>query len=206
MKVAIYARVSTSDKDQDPETQLLAIRQYCAAQGWEITETYVDHASARDLLQRTAWRDLLAAVGKRTRGFDAVVVFKLDRAFRSVKEMHDTLAAWDAAKVGFNSVREHFDTKTALGRLMISILGALAEFELETIRERVIAGMDRAKEQGHRLGRPPLSARKGFVKRFAAIVPSVLQGEISNTEAAERLGISVRSFRRWMTENQERGT
>ena len=74
------------------------------------------------------------------------MVFKLDRAFRSVKHMHDTLSAWEMAGVGFQSMRENFETTTtAAGRLMLNILGFLAEFELELIRERVKAGMDRAR-------------------------------------------------------------
>ena len=59
MKVALYARVSTSDRDQDPETQLMPLRDYCRAQGWEIVGEYVDHPSARDLAHRTGWRQLV---------------------------------------------------------------------------------------------------------------------------------------------------
>ena len=94
MRVAIYARVSTSDKDQDPETQLMGQRDYCAAQGWDVVREYVDIAPARDMAHRTAWRQLLDDGAKRR--FKAVVVFKLDRAFRSVKDMHNTLETWDA--------------------------------------------------------------------------------------------------------------
>ena len=152
MKVAVYARVSTSDRDQDPETQLMALRDYCRAQDWEIAHEYVDQASARDLAHRTAWRQLLDDGAKRR--FKAVVVFKLDRAFRSVKDMHDTLAAWDILGIQFKSIREQFDTGTAVGRLLLNLLAAVAEFELEMIRERVKAGMDRARRQGRRIGRP----------------------------------------------------
>ena len=65
MRVAIYARVSTSDKDQDPETQLLALRDYCAAQGWDIAGEYVDHAPANDLAHRVHWRRLLDDAARR---------------------------------------------------------------------------------------------------------------------------------------------
>ena len=101
-----------------------------------------------------------------------VVVFKLDRAFRSVKHMHDTLTAWEMAGVGFRSMRENFETTTAAGRLMLNILGSLAEFELELIRERVKAGMDRARRQGKRIGRPrvtgPARLRSSFWSYFGA--------------------------------------
>ena len=170
MKVALYARVSTSDKDQDPETQMMALRDYCQAQGWEVVSEYVDQASARDLVHRTAWRQLLDDAARRR--FKAVVVFKLDRAFRSVKDMHDTLAAWDAVGVAFRSMREQFDTTTAVGRLLLNLLAAVAEFELEMIRERVKAGMDRARRQGKRIGRPrvngPSRLQTSFWSGFGA--------------------------------------
>ena len=93
MRVGLYARVSTLDKDQDPETQLVALREFVRAQGWEIFREYVDHAPARDLTHRTAWRELLDDAARKR--FKTVVVFRLDRAFRSVKDMHDTLATWE---------------------------------------------------------------------------------------------------------------
>ena len=152
MKVGIYARVSTSDREQNPETQLLVLREYVKAQSWEPFREYVDQAPANDLAHRVAWRQLLDDAAKRR--FQVVLVFKLDRAFRSVKHMHDTLSAWEMAGVDFQSVREKFDTGTALGRLLLNLLASLAEFELELIRERVKAGMERARKQGHRIGRP----------------------------------------------------
>ena len=94
MRLALYARVSTRDKDQNPDTQLLRLRNFVTAHPeWHVTKEYVDTASANDILHRTAWRQLLNDAAKRK--FDAVLVFKLDRAFRSVKHMHDTLAVWD---------------------------------------------------------------------------------------------------------------
>ena len=104
MRVVLYARVSTTDKDQDPETQLMALTDYCSIQGWEVAKQYVDRASSRDIAHRTEWWRLLDDGAKRR--FKAVVVFKLDRAFRSVKDMHDTLATWDALGVQFRSVKE----------------------------------------------------------------------------------------------------
>ncbi len=121
--VALLARVSTSDKNQDPETQLMPLRDYCQAHGWEIYQEYVDHAPANDLAHRIAWRQLLDDAAKKR--FSVVLVFKLDRAFRSVKHMHDTLAAWEVVGVSFKSLREQFDTSTALGRLLLNLLASL---------------------------------------------------------------------------------
>ena len=194
IRVGLYARVSTSDRDQDPETQLVALRDYCRMQGWEVVSEYVDQASARDIAHRTAWRQLLDDAARRR--FKAVVVFKLDRAFRSVKDMHDTLAAWDAVGVAFRSMREQFDTATAVGRLLLNLLAAVAEFELEMIRERVKAGMDRARRQGKRIGRPRVTDRRGFKRRFGAILERLNAGSISRRKAAQELGIGYATLKR----------
>ena len=194
MKVALYARVSTSDKDQDPETQLMPMRDFCQAQGWQIAGEYVDYAPANDLAHRTQWRQLLDDAAKRR--FSIVLVFKLDRAFRSVKHMHDTLAAWEVVGVSFKSLREQFDTSTALGRLLLNLLAALAEFELELIRERVKAGMDRARRQGRRIGRPRVTDRRGFKKSFGAILERLRAGDISRRRAAGELGIGYATLKR----------
>ena len=130
------------------------------------------------------------------RRFKLVLVFKLDRAFRSVKDMHDTLAAWEMVDVGFKSVREQFDTQTALGRLLMNLLGALAEFELELIRERVKAGMDRARRQGKRIGRPRVTERRGFKNRFGAILERLRSGNISRRKAARELKIGYATLKR----------
>ena len=187
MRVAAYARVSTSDKDQNPETQLLALRDFARAQQWEIVGEFVDHAPANDSLHRTAWRKLLDDAAKRR--FQAVLVFKLDRAFRSVKHMHDTLAVWEAQGIGFVSAREGFDTRTAIGRLLLNLLASLAEFELATLSERVKAGMERARRQGRHVGRPAVTARPAVRRGWAALEAEVRQGTVSASEAARRLGV-----------------
>ena len=203
MKVALYARVSTSDKDQEPETQLMALRDFVRAQGWETYREYVDQAPANDMAHRTAWRELLDAGAKKR--FQVVLVFKLDRAFRSVKHMHDTLSAWEAVGVSFQSVRERFDTSTALGRLLLNLLASLAEFELELIRERVKAGMDRARRQGHRIGRPRVTERLGFKQHSGAVLERLGRGEISRRRAAEELGIGYATLKRLLEDRNHDG-
>src|ERR671918_1406523 len=193
MRVAIYARVSTSDKQQ-PESQMMALRDSCLAQGWEVHREYVDQAPANDLLHRVQWRRLLDDAAKRR--FSAVLVFKLDRAFRSVKHMHDTLAAWELVGVSFQSLRERFDTSTALGRLLLNLLASLAEFELELIRERVKAGMERARRQGKQIGRPRVIDRRGFTRRFGDILERLIKGEISRRQAARELKIGYATLKR----------
>lgn len=199
MRVAIYARVSTIDKNQNPETQLMPLRDYCHAQGLEIYREYVDTASALDIAHRTAWRELLDDAAKRK--FQMVLVFKLDRAFRSVKHMHDTLSTWEAVGVSFKSIREQFETSTALGRLLMNLLAALAEFELELIRERVKAGMERAARQGRRIGRPKVTDRRGFESRYKMILERLAAKEISRRGAAKELNIGYATLKRLLDSN-----
>jgi len=136
MRITLYARISTRDKDKNPETQLLCLRQFVSQHSdWQVTHTYIDQASANDLLHRTRWKHLQDAAVKRQ--FDAVPVFKLGGAFRSVKHIYDTLDVWDALPVGFLSAQEGFDTTTALARLLLNWLASLAEFELKIIRNAI---------------------------------------------------------------------
>ena len=196
MKVAIYARISTSDKDQNSDTQLMPLRDFVKAHGLVCYREYVDEAPANDLVHRTAWRELLNDAARKR--FQTVLVFKLDRAFRSVKHMHDTLAAWELVGVDFQSIRERFDTSTALGRLLLNLLASLAEFELELIRERVKAGMERARRQGIHIGRPRVTDRRGFNASFGALLERLNRQEISRRQAAKELKIGYATLKRLM--------
>ena len=173
---------------------MMPLREFVKARGLEVHREYVDKAPANDLAHRTAWRELLDDAAKKR--FTVVLVFKLDRAFRSVKHLHDTLAAWEMVGVGFQSIREQFDTQTAIGRLLMNMLGALAEFELELIRERVKAGMDRARRQGRRIGRPRVTDKRGFNRRFGAVLERINAGNISRRQAARELGIGYATLKR----------
>lgn len=171
MRVALYARVSTRDQGQDPETQLHALRQWAAQQGHEVVREYVDLASAGDLRGRVEWRRLLEDA--RRGGWDALAVVRLDRAWRSAKAMHDDLDYLDRHGKGFVSITQPIDTTASTGRLLLSILGAIAEFERDIIRERILEGLAKARATGRRLGRPPGSKdrrkrrRSGYYARFA---------------------------------------
>lgn len=201
MRVALYARTSTNDREQDPETQLLALRDFCGTQGLQVHREYVDRAPANDLGHRTAWRELLDDAARRR--FRAVIVFRLDRAFRSVKHMHDTLEVWEAAGVDFRSLTEGFDTSTPLGRLLLNLLASLAEFELEVLRDRVHAGMARARRQGKRIGRPPVAERPEFTRLWPAVETRLRAGELSLREAAGILHIGKSTVRRILRESQK---
>ena len=194
LRVALYARVSTRDKDQDPELQLEAMRDYVRARGWDAVE-YVDTAAAGDLAHRTAWARLLADVAQRK--VDLVMVWKLDRAFRSTLDALAALRDFEHAGVGFSALTQpELDTTSATGRLVFTILAAVAEMERELIADRVREGMRHAARQGKRICRPPVTARSGFATCWSRVQPDLAGGRISRRQAARRLGIGTATLGR----------
>jgi len=161
VRAALYARVSTTD--QTPENQLTALRAFAAARGWRVTE-FVDHGVSGAKERRPALDALLA--GARARKIDVVACVKLDRLARSVHHLVTLAKEFESLGVDLVAVDQAVDTTTPSGRLLFHVLSAIAEFERDLIRERVIAGIRRAKAQGRRLGRPrkyqvdPIWARK----------------------------------------------
>jgi DNA invertase Pin-like site-specific DNA recombinase len=148
-RVGIYVRVSTTD--QTPENQLVPLRSFAEARGWTVTE-YVDHGVSGIKERRPALDALLSAA--RTRKIDAVICVKLDRLARSVHHLVTLARELEALGVGLVVLDQQLDTTTPAGRLLFHVLGAIAEFERDLIRERVIAGLARVRAQGRRLGRP----------------------------------------------------
>ncbi|MBF6606816.1 MAG: recombinase family protein [Chloroflexi bacterium] len=194
LRVALYARVSTRDKDQDPELQLDALREYVRTRDWDTVE-YVDTAAAGDLAHRTAWARLLADVAMRR--VDRVMVWKLDRAFRSTLHALSTLRDFEHAGVGFSALTQpELDTTSATGRLVFTILAAVAEMERELIADRVREGMRHAARQGKRIGRPPVTARPGFAGRWTRFQADLAAGRLSRRRAARRLGIGTATLAR----------
>lgn len=196
MRVALYARVSTADKDQDPETQLLPLRDFCAADPtWTAAGEWVDHAPATDLRGRTAWRELLA-LGSR-RKFDLLVVWRIDRAFRSVLDAAQTLERLRAWGIGLRSYQEPWlDTTTPFGEALYYITVAYAGLERALIAERVRAGMLRARREGKHLGRPPATARPDVRRRWPEVAAALDDGSLSLRGAARTLGVGVGTVRR----------
>src|SRR5215475_721834 len=149
MRAAIYARVSTIDQTVD--NQLLELRRYSEARGWTAVNEYVDVMSgAKD---RRPGLDELVRDARR-RKFDAVIVWKLDRLGRSLRHLVLLMEELQQLGVALVSLGEGLDLSTPAGRLQAGLLAAVAQFERERIRERVVSGLQRAKAQGKRLGRP----------------------------------------------------
>jgi DNA invertase Pin-like site-specific DNA recombinase len=151
MKIAIYARVSTSTHGQDPETQLIPLRTYIRNRGFETFSEYIDVASG--VKEKRPSLDQLLIDAKQ-RKFDAVLVWKLDRLGRSLKHLITLIDEFQALGIQFISYTEGMDTTTPAGKLLFNVIGAIAGFERDLIKERVKAGLYRAKMDGRILGRP----------------------------------------------------
>lgn len=197
MRVALYARVSTVDRDQNPETQLLPLREFARVQvGWTTAGEYVDTASAADLKARRAWRRFLddAAIRK----VDLVLVWRIDRAFRSVLDAATTLERLRTWGVGLRSYQEPWlDTTSPFGEALYYITVAYAQLERGILSERVKAGMDRARREGRHIGRPRGSRPPS---RWLAVRERVLEGNLSRREAARLLRVGEATVRRWLSE------
>ena len=150
MRAAIYARVSTSNNGQDPRVQTREIREYCERRGWQIAGEYVDAGISGAKDSRPELNKLMADAHRRR--FDAVVVWKFDRFARSVSHLLRALENFNALGVGFVSLSEQIDTSTPTGKMVFTVLGAVAELERSLIAERVRAGLRNAKAKGTRLG------------------------------------------------------
>ena len=152
MRVAVYARVSTANNGQNPEMQLRELREYCEHRGLELTGEYVDGGISGAKDSRPELNRLNADA--RRRRFDAVVVWKFDRFARSVSHLLRALEEFRSLGIEFVSLSEQVDTSTPTGKMVFTVLGAVAELERSLIAERVRAGLRNARAKGKRLGRP----------------------------------------------------
>lgn len=189
MKIALYSRVSTDG--QDPEVQLQALRAHAAQRGWTIVAEFVDRGysgakekrPALDRMMKAAW------AGK----FNAVLVWRFDRFARSTKHLITALEQFRSLNINFISLQEQFDTATPIGHAMFTIIGAMAQLERDIIRERVKAGLDKARKCGVRLGRPVAPAQPDEVA-------TLKQQGLSVPEIAKRLRCSRSTVKRRLHE------
>ena len=186
MKVAVYARVSTAEQTVD--NQLIELRRYVEARGWTAIE-FVDRGVSGSKESRPALDELMKAVYRRQ--VDAVCVFALDRLGRSLTHLVRIIEDWQNLGVSLVSLRDGLDLGSASGRLQMHILAALAQFEKERVRERVVSGIERARTQGVRLGRPRRRIDAGRLNEVAGL---------PTREAARRLGVPRSTLQRLLAQ------
>jgi DNA invertase Pin-like site-specific DNA recombinase len=187
MRAAIYARVSTTGQGQSPEMQVRELREYCERRGWHLAGEYVDAGISGAKDSRPELNKLMADAHRRR--FDAVVVWKFDRFARSVSHLLRALETFNALRVGFVSLSEQIDTSTPTGKMVFTVLGAVAELERSLIAERVRAGVRNARAKGKRLGRPPSVVDADQIARLRA-------SGASWREVERQLAVSARTARR----------
>jgi DNA invertase Pin-like site-specific DNA recombinase len=184
-RAAIYMRVSTDG--QTTENQRLALENYCRLQGWKIVKTYEDVGVSGAQDERDGLDALKTDVAKNR--FDVVLVWKFDRLARSTTHLLETLSLLKRYGADFVSVTEAVDTSTPAGKMVLTFLSAIAEFERELIRERVVCGLERARSEGVKLGRK----RVGFDVNEAVRLKR--EGRSWN-QLVKQLGVSSATLRR----------
>src|SRR5215472_8371041 len=149
---APYMRVSTKGHGQTTDTQALGLREYAERRGFEIFQEYRDEGISGSKDSRPALDRLMKDA--RARKFDVVIVARFDRFARSVSHLLRALDEFSHLGVDFVSLSESIDTSTPMGKMIFTVLGAVAELERNLIKERVHMGISRARKQGKPLGRP----------------------------------------------------
>lgn len=191
MRVCVYARVSTPQA-QSVEMQLRDLRELALRRGLEIVAEYCDEgiSGARD--SRPALDRMLGDL--RSKKFEAVLVWRLDRLGRSLLHLVGLLDQFHRAGVELISLSEGLDFATITGKLLFQIISAFAEFERDCIRERVRAGMRNARAKGKRIGRPPIRELTAEVK--SAIARAYLSGKGSLRRLASEYHTSAGTVQR----------
>jgi DNA invertase Pin-like site-specific DNA recombinase len=180
-RAAIYARVSTIGHGQSPEMQLRELQEHCVRRGWQIAGRYIDAGVSGTKDSRPELDKLMQDAHKRK--FDVVAVWKFDRFARSVSHLLRALDTFRILGIEFVSLSESLDTATPAGRMVFTVLGAVAELERSLIAERVRAGLRNARTKGIKLGRPAMNLDRARIVHLRA------QGS-SLREIATELGCS----------------
>src|SRR5271155_6154745 len=182
LRMAIYARVSTTNHGQDVTLQTRELEQFAEARGWRMVDAYIDGGVSGAKDSRPELNRLMADAHKRR--FDVVAVWRFDRFARSVSHLLRALETFNALGIAFVSISEQMDTTTPAGKMVFTVLGAVAELERSLIVERVRAGLRNARAKGKQLGRPRVAVDAARISRLRA------QG-LSWPKIAAELGVSV---------------
>ncbi|MBY0253840.1 MAG: recombinase family protein [Methylobacterium organophilum] len=189
MKVALYARVSTS-KGQTVENQLRELQAVGARLGWTVVAIHIDEgiSGARGRDRRPGYDALLKGVARRE--YDLIAAWSVDRLGRSLQDLVGFLAEVQSRGVGLYLHVQGLDTTTPSGRLLFSLLSVFADYERSMVRDRVLAGLERTRAKGTRLGRPPLDPNK------AEAIRALLASGVGIRETARRTGVGASTVQR----------
>ena len=159
-RAALYVRVSTSDKGQTIENQLQPLQEAAGRLGWQVVGIFSDEgiSGTKGRQQRPGLDALMKGVARRE--FDIVAAWSVCRLGRSLPDLIGFLGELQARDIDLYLHQQALDTSTPSGRMLFGMLSVFSEFERAMIRDRVLAGLDRARSGGKRLGRPPISALK----------------------------------------------
>lgn len=185
IRCALYVRTSTSDR-QDTAMQIRDLESYAKTRGWNVVKVFEDKGFTGTNSNRPALKALLCDA--RARKFDLILVWRLDRFGRSLREI--VLMLQDLADYGveFCSLKDSLDLSTSQGKLMLHIVAAFAQYEAEIIKSRVRSGLENAKAKGQKLGRPK--------KRNDAEIKRLREEGLSIRQIAKQLGISPAAVQR----------
>jgi DNA invertase Pin-like site-specific DNA recombinase len=183
-KVAIYIHVSTLDQTID--NQLIELRDHYSKMGWEIVKEYADGGLSGTLSQekRPALNSLIKDAYRKK--LDSVVCWDIWRLGRSMKELILFLSDMKDRDISICLVRQGFDTLTSMGEIMFQFVGILSSWEREMIRERTLAGLERARREGNTLGR-----RKVTNDTMTAKIIKLRSAKKSLRKIAPEVGVSI---------------
>jgi len=187
IRVAIYARVSTVNHGQDVGLQTRELRQFAEARAWTVAGEYVDAGVSGAKDSRPELNRLMADAHKRR--FDVVCVWRFDRFARSDSHLLRALETFKALGIDFVSFSEQMDTSTPAGKMVFTVLGAVAELERSLTVERVRAGLRNARAKGKTLGRPRVTVD-------AVKIAALRSQGISWAKIGEELGLGEGTVRR----------
>jgi DNA invertase Pin-like site-specific DNA recombinase len=193
-RVAIYGRVSTTNHGQDVTLQTRELEQFAQARGWQVVGQYLDAGVSGAKDSRPELNRLMADAHRRK--FDVVIVWKFDRFARSVSHLLRALETFNSLGIAFVSLSEQMDTTTPAGKMVFTVLGAVAELERSLIVERVKAGLRNARAKGKRLGRP---RRVLDAPRIAAL----RAGGLGWRAIEQQLGVGVGTLYRFTPERSK---
>ncbi len=183
---AIYARVST-DK-QKVDMQVEELKKYISNRDFKLGQLYIDQGYTGGNINRPAYGHMMEDAHKRL--FDVLIVWKLDRLSRSLKDLITTLETLGSLGIDFISYDNSLDTSTPTGKLVFHVVGSVAEFERDIIRERVRAGLANARRNGKRLGRPSILAK------VSPKIHILKENGLSNRAIARKLRVGEATVRR----------